>query len=218
MAGDVREESVNNLACFFVVRTAMAEGLSQSPLCLAWKVLSLEIEAHNLMGNAAPEQSTHQMPGNAYYQGHPRYNVMENGGLTGLYFPETACHFCLLSPNAMCLKFAVMLGIAMRNKYPTPLCLCNQNVSECIQRDVSGVSVLSPTPEKSPLKERKGMPVFSVKTLVLWLVGRRNGKIQRRSKMGGKSKGTNIAVWGPVRTHHQTICGQDPEAAFNDSS
>lgn len=46
LARDVREESVNNLACFFVVRTAWAGGWSQSPQCLAWKVLSLERLEH----------------------------------------------------------------------------------------------------------------------------------------------------------------------------
>lgn len=41
LARDVRKESVNNLARFFAVRTAWAGGWSQSPQCLAWKVLSL---------------------------------------------------------------------------------------------------------------------------------------------------------------------------------
>lgn len=60
---------------------------------------------------------------------------------------------------------------------------------------MSAVSVLSPAPEKSPLKECKGMPVFFVKTLVLWLsgseallVGRRNDKIQRRTERGKREK------------------------------
>lgn len=39
------------------------------------------------------------------------------------------------------------------------------------------------------------------------LVGKRNDKIQRRSKGGKgrkKAKGTNISVWGPQGTDHQT--------------
>lgn len=90
---------------------------------------------------------------------------------------------------------------------------------------MSGVSVLSPMPEESPLKERKGMPVFFVKTLVLQLsgsrallVGKRNDKIQGRRNRGKrrrKAKGTNIPVWGPRRTDHWTICGKASEAVFN---
>lgn len=69
-------------------------------------------------------------------------------------------HFFLLidypsTLSAMCLKFAVMLGIAM---HPS---MFSKNVSENIQRDMSGVSVVSPTPQKkkSPLKECKDMPI-----------------------------------------------------------
>lgn len=39
-----------------------------------------EIGAHNLLGTAAPERSTHQSPGNAHSQGHLRYNFMAFGG------------------------------------------------------------------------------------------------------------------------------------------
>lgn len=52
-------------------------------------------------------------------------------------------------------------------EYPAPLRSSIENVSENIERDVSPVSALSPVPEKSPLKERKGMPVSFVITLFM---------------------------------------------------
>lgn len=68
LARDVREESVNNLACIFVVRTAWARGRSQNPQCLAWKGLSLERLEHSILGTAALERNTHQSPGNTHSQ------------------------------------------------------------------------------------------------------------------------------------------------------
>lgn len=65
--------------------------------------------------------------------------------------------------------------------------------------------------------------MFFVKTPILWLsgseallVGRRNDKIQKRSKRGNREKkGSNILVWGPWHTDHRTICDKASEAAFN---
>lgn len=81
MARDVRKESVNNLARFFVVRTAWAGSWSQSPQCLAWKVLSLE-----RLERATSWELQRQSPGNAYSQGQLRYNVVEIAVFLGFLF------------------------------------------------------------------------------------------------------------------------------------
>lgn len=115
MARDVRKESVNNLARFFVVRTAWAGSWSQSPQCLAWKVLSLE-----RLERATSWELQRQSPGNAYSQGQLRYNVVEIAVFLGFFFLLfflIGCHSALLPLSTMCLMFVVMLGFAHPSEF-----------------------------------------------------------------------------------------------------
>lgn len=161
---------MNNLACFFVVRTAWAGGWSQSPQCLAWKVLSLERLEHTTSWE--PQRQSAALVralGTFTLTLKAISGIQKMGDFCVLFFFSSLIGLSL-SSFVSAHHVSEVCGDAW-NCHPTPLCLSIENVSENIRRDMSGVSVLSPAPEKSPLKERKGMPVFFVKTLILWLSG-----------------------------------------------
>lgn len=146
LARGVREESVNNLACFFVVRTAWAGGWSQSPQCLAWKVLSLERDC----SAQPPGNRSTRVQDSSWERSHSRpfrYNVIKIVMFWFSLFNKLS--FVFLMPCVWSLRWCLELP----RECPSPLCLSVENVSENIQRDMSAVSVLSPTPKKVPFEE-----------------------------------------------------------------
>lgn len=179
LARDARKESLNNLACFFVVRTAWAEGWSQSPQWLAWKVLSLE-----RLERTTSWEPQRQNPALTRALGTLTFMAISGTELWSCVVGELSffilpCHglscFTSFSSFVSVRHVSEVCGGAWNYHVNIPLlpllCLSIENVSENIQQDISRVSVLSPTPEKTPLKEWKGTPVFFVKTLALWLSG-----------------------------------------------
>lgn len=79
------EESVNNLACFFVVRTAWAGGWGQRPQCLAWKVLSLERLEHTTSWEPQRQSATLiRVLGKLTLKDHLRYKIMSMGEFLSL--------------------------------------------------------------------------------------------------------------------------------------